>query len=553
MIKRITLLSTAFLFICSIAFGSQVDSLMNVLDQEIIQSKKYQEAREMRIESLKKLYESSASIPDQSYLIISKLYEEYRAYNFDSALHYIDLKIEIAQRLNQLEPLWESKLQLSDILSATGMYKEAQEVLNRIDRTKLTENLLSKYYNSQWLLNDQIWHATRKSDQLPDFEKISFAYKDSLLKTLDPVSFDYKRAKEMQLYEMRDIKGSRAIIAQLLSGMHEGTQEHAVFSYWMAMTYRAEKNLEQEKKYLILSALSDIRYAVKDNASLTLLAMRLFEEKKIDKAYDYIQFSLNDAVFFNAPLRFVEISRILPVINEAYQFKSERQKNLLRTYLFLISFLTIFLILSLVFIFKQMKKLAFARTDLENANLQLNTLNNDLSSMNSRLNELNQDLVESDHVKELYIGHFLSRCSGYIDKLDNYQKMVNKYITARKINELFENTKSSQLIEKELEEFYTSFDTTFLTIYPDFVSQLNSLLNEDDHIVLKKGELLNTELRIFALIRLGVTDSSKIASLLRYSVNTIYNYRVKIKNKSSVPRDDFETMVMKIGTFSKRL
>jgi len=281
--------------------------------------------------------------------------------------------------------------------------------------------------------------------------------------------------------------------------------------------------------------------------------MRLFEEKKIDKAYDYIQFSLDDAVFFNAPLRFVEISRILPVINESYQFKSEHQKNLLRNYLFLISFLTIFLIFSLVFIFKQMKRLSFARTELENANSQLSVLNNNLSSMNSRLNGLNQDLIESDHVKELYIGHFLSRCSDYIDKLDNYQKMVNKYIAARKINELYENTKSSHLIEKELEEFYASFDTTFLTIYPDFVSQLNSLLNEEDRIVLKKGELLNTELRIFALIRLGVTDSSKIASLLRYSVNTIYNYRVKIKNKSSVPRDDFENMVMKIGTFNKKI
>lgn len=551
MIKRIILISSVLLFLSHLVFGSQVDSLLNVLDQEIVLSKKYQEAREMRIESLNKLYESSISIPEQSYLIISKLYEEYRAYNFDSALHYLDLKIDIARKLNSVEPLWESKLQLSDILSATGMYKEAQEVLNRIERNKLPEALLPKYYYSEWLLNDQIWHATRKIDQLPDFEKLSFAYKDSLLRVLDPSSFEYKKAKEMQLYEKGDIKGSREIIAKLLSGLHEGTPEHAVFAYWMAMTYRAEKNLEQEKKYLILSALSDIRYAIKDNASLTLLAMRLFEEKKINKAYDYIQFSLSDAVYFNAPLRFVEMSRILPVINEAYQLKSEKQKNLLRSYLILISFLTIFLISSLVFIFMQMKKLTFARTDLENANLQLNTLNNDLSAMNNRLNELNQQIIESDHIKELYIGHFLSRCSNYIDKLENYQKMVNKFITARKINELFENTKSSQLIEKELDEFYSNFDKTFLTIYPDFVSQLNSLINEEDRIVLKKDELLNTELRIFALIRLGISDSSKIAALLRYSVNTIYNYRVKIKNKSSVPRDDFESMVMKIGTFSK--
>jgi len=551
MVKRLLIISFFFFFLFNVAYSNQIDSLLLVLDNEITQRENYQNTREMRIESLKKLYESSVSLPEQSYLIVSKLYEEYRAFNFDSTLYYIDQKIIISLQLKRIEPLLESKLQLADILSATGMYKESADVLDNIDRSKLPASLNAKYYNSLWLLNNQIWHSTRESEFLPDFKKRSFSYKDSLLSVLDKSSFDYKKAKEMQLFEEGKNLESRKIIESLLSGMNEGTPEHAFFAYRMAMTYKAEKNLEQEKKYLILSSLSDIRYSIKDNASLTLLAMRLYEEKKINKAYDYIQFSLSDAVFFNAPLRFVEMAGILPVINEAYQMKSDKQKKILQSYVFLISFLAVFLISSLIFIFMQMKKLAFARNNLVSANQQLNELNSDLSNMNSRLNDLNRELTESDHIKELYIGHFLSRCSSYIDKLDRYQKMVNKSITARKINELFDTTKSNQLIEKELEEFYANFDTTFLTIYPDFVSQLNSLLNPEDHILLKNGELLNTELRIFALIKLGITDSSKIASLLRYSVNTIYNYRVKIKNKASVPRDDFEEMVMKIGTFSK--
>jgi hypothetical protein len=551
MVKRFFIIGYVLFYFCNIAYSNQIDSLLLVLDNEISQSEKYTTDREMRIESLKKLYYTSRSQPEQSYLIISKLYEDYRGFNFDSALYFLDLKIDISKKLIQPEPFWESRLQLADILSATGMYKEAQDVLIQVNRKMLPPSLLSKYYNSQWLLNDQIWHSTRESNNVPNYKKLTFAFKDSLLNVLDKHSFDYKKAREMQLYESGDVVGSREIIADILEGMQQGTAEYALFAYRMAMTYRSEKNREQEKKYLILSALSDIRYAIKDNASLTLLAMHLYEEKKINKAYDYIQFSLADAVFFNAPLRFVEMARILPVINEAYQLKSEKQKKLLQSYLFVISFLAVFLISSLIFIFMQMRKLSNARIELENANQQLNSLNENLSSMNRRLNELNQTLSESDHVKELYIGHFLSRCSSYIDKLESYQKMVNKFIAAKKINELFNNTKSSQLIEKELEEFYANFDTTFLTIYPDFVSQLNLLLNEDDRIVIKNGELLNTELRIFALIRLGITDSSKIASLLRYSVNTIYNYRVKIKNKASVPRDDFEERVMKIGTFSK--
>lgn len=532
------------------ALAKKTDSLFDVLDSEIAQSAHYQELREGRIQSLKKLYEGSVSSPEQSFIIVSKLCEEYRAYTFDSVLFYLDKKIEIAKLLKDNNLVVESKLQLADILSATGMYKEAGEVINEIERIQLPADLLANFYQSMWLLHNQVWHSTRSSASLPDFQSISAAYKDSLLAQLTVGSMPYLRAKEMQLFEKGDIAGSRKILEEIMKTLHQSTPEYAFFAYRMAMTYRAEKNLEAEKKYLALSAIADIRCAIKDNASLTLLAMMLFEEKKINKAYDYIQFSLADAVFFNAPLRFVEMSGILPVINEAYQLRSEKQKILLQTNLILISFLTIFLIMSLVFIFMQMKRLARARTHLEEANSQLNGLNQELSLMNIRLNALNNQLLESDHVKEIYIGHFLSRCSGYIDKLENYQKMVNKMVVARKFDELFSTTKSSQYIDKELDEFYHNFDTTFLTIYPDFVQQLNSLLHPDERVQLKKGELLNTELRIYALIRLGITDSSKIASLLRYSVNTIYNYRVKIKNKASVPRDDFESIVMTIGAYS---
>ena len=182
---------------------------------------------------------------------------------------------------------------------------------------------------------------------------------------------------------------------------------------------------------------------------------------------------------------------------------------------------------------------------------QLKELNENLNTSNEKLNSLNIELAESNHVKEQYIGNFIGICSNYIDKLDNYRRVVNKQIASHKVAELFEYTKSKSLIDDELKEFYENFDNTFLSIYPNFVEELNALLIEEEHIPLKKGELLNTELRIFALIRLGISDSSKIAGLLRYSVNTIYNYRVKIKNKSIVPREDFENLVMKIGIFTK--
>lgn len=172
----------------------------------------------------------------------------------------------------------------------------------------------------------------------------------------------------------------------------------------------------------------------------------------------------------------------------------------------------------------------------------------ELAVINKQLQSLNSELSEANLIKEEYIAHFLSICSLYIDKMDNYRKQISKRITLGQVAELLKISKSSDIIDNELKDFYLNFDNTFLHLYPRFVQDFNNLLNEEERIILKKGESLNTELRIFALIRLGIDDSSKIANLLRYSVNTIYNYRAKVKNKALGNRDNFEEEVRKIGT-----
>jgi len=171
--------------------------------------------------------------------------------------------------------------------------------------------------------------------------------------------------------------------------------------------------------------------------------------------------------------------------------------------------------------------------------------------MNDQLSGTNTELSEANHIKEEYIGYFLNLCSSYIDKLDDYRKMVGKKLSGGQAAELLKLTKTSNLKEIELEELYSNFDRMFLDIYPDFVDEFNKLLMDNEKITPKKGEL-NTELRIFALIKLGVEDSSKIAKFLGYSVNTIYNYRAKVKNKTKISRDIFETTVRKIGTYTDK-
>lgn len=265
---------------------------------------------------------------------------------------------------------------------------------------------------------------------------------------------------------------------------------------------------------------------------------------------------MEDAAFCNARLRTIEVSQVLPIINEAYRLQREKQQRQMSVYLLCISILALFLILLAFYLRRQMKRLALAKREVGKANEQLKLLNEKLQVLNTRLADsntrlqlTNQNLAEVNYIKEAYIGRFLDLCSTYIGKLDTYRRSLNKKAMNGQTEELFRELKSTQFVEEELEEFYANFDTAFLRLFPDFVQEFNALLAEGEEVMLKPGELLNTELRIFALIRLGITDSNKIAQFLRYSLKTIYNYRTKMRNKARGVRDDFEQEVMHIGTF----
>lgn len=258
--------------------------------------------------------------------------------------------------------------------------------------------------------------------------------------------------------------------------------------------------------------------------------------------------SMADASFYNARLRNVQASKILPVIDRSYQLEKEMQLTKLQQFLWVISLLSLFLVLTIGFVIRQMKKLSKARSEVIKVNNELQKLNAELVDANRQQKLMNDSLTEANRIKEEYIGRFLGLCSAYIDKLEAYRRMLNKKAASGKVDELYKTLKSSQFIDDELKEFYQNFDSSFLNIFPDFVECFNRLLPESEAIVPKQGEQLTTELRIFALIRLGITDSARIAGFLRYSITTIYTYRSKLRNKS-LCRDDFEERVMKIGSF----
>lgn len=550
-IKKLTLLSL-LLFTFLFTYGiNEIDSLLSELDKTMATRAQYDQQKESRLQELKAFLREPGISFGQKYLLQNKLVIEYEPYKFDSLVHYVDVNIRLAEDLKNDEFLNQTRLHLSRILASSGRYKESVDVLEKLDKSKLSEDLVTEYFTCYEMVYTELSFYSRIKEHVNRYANLYKAYNDSLLMYQDSNSELYLSIVEKQLRDVRKLEECRKINSTRLAMTNLGDRTYSIVTFQRSLSYGIEGNTKLEKKYLILSAISDIKASVKDNASLTSLAMILFREGDIKRANRYINFSFEDADFFNSKLRLVEISNILPVINMAFQIKSEQQKSRLRTYLIVISILSLVLALTLLYISKQMKKLAQARNELQSINVQLKSLNSDLQNANNKLVDLNGELSETNHVKEQYIGSFLSICSNYIDKLENYRKVVSKHVSSKKYSDLFELTRPGKLLEVELKEFYANFDYTFLHIYPDFVKELNSLLLEEERIVLKQDEVLNTELRIFALIRLGITDSSKIAKLLRYSVNTIYNYRVKIKNKSAVAREDFETLIGKIGSFSK--
>lgn len=296
----------------------------------------------------------------------------------------------------------------------------------------------------------------------------------------------------------------------------------------MSEIYEKKGDHEKEKQYLAISATADLKKAVKSHIALRKLAILLYKEGDINRAYNYIKCSMEDATFCGARFRIMEISEILPIINAAYDKKVGQEKEKLFRYLILISALSFILVISLLFIWRQLKKLSSAKKSIKN-------MYEDMRLMNENLDELNKKLSESNHVKEEYIGSIFNLCSTYIDKMESYRINLNRNLVSSRMEEVRKMT-GSTLIPDELKEFFGHFDAIFLNIYPNFIDEFNALLADKEKITPKAGDILTPELRVFALIRLGITDSSRIASFLHYSPQTVYNYKLKIRNKLLVSK-----------------
>lgn len=534
-------------FFVSGAFASlNLDSLLNELDKAILNNQTFLQQKMNRITEVNKRLKQVEPISTDCYELNMELYHEYKAFICDSAIHYLDKNIQLARKMNDVNLENTSELALSYLLSSSGMYKEAVDVLDSINRSTLQPQQLVKYYTCFDRAYGELGYYTQHKAVAGYYWQIAQLNKDSLYTLLDPQSDEYLILQETLLRDNQKYADAFKLNDVRLAEAAFGTPQYALVTYHRSLIYNKTGDKEQEMRYLALSAISDIESATKDHASLWMLAKLLYEADDVERAYQYMRFSWNDTKFYNARLRSWQSADVLSLIDKTYQAMIEKQNDRLQLYIVLISVLLFLFLGALLYIYRQMQRLSVARNHLQTANDQLSKLNKDLREMNLCLQSINEELFESNQIKEEYIARFVKLCSTYINKLDSYRRMVSKKLSDGRVADVLKITRSQDAMDAELEELYANFDTAFLHIFPDFVKKFNMLLLPDDQIVLKRGELLNTELRIFALIRLGIEDSSQIAEFLRYSVNTIYNYRSKVKNRAGGSREEFEEQVKAI-------
>lgn len=504
------------------AIFKQLDKVMN--EKNVLQLRK-----EKEIDELKQQLTHSGDVL-KKYRLCGSLFDAYLHYQADSALHYIDLQMDLLSSLRRPELKDELIIDRATVMGVMGMYNEALEQLRQINPRKLGKETLQSYYQTYracygWLAD----YTTNQQEKIKYLKKTDL-YRDSIIASM-PAGIN----RTIVLAEKNIVNDHPDTAMAMLNKILEDTtdlRQKAYIYYTLSEACNIKEDAEQEAYYLALTAIADLESSVREYASLQKLAQLMYERGDIDRAYKYLSRSMEDAVASNARLRFIEVTRFFPIIDKAYKLKEERQRAVSRILLISISILSLFLLIAIFFLYRWMKKLSAMRRDLSIANKQMRAVN--------------KELEETGKIKEVYIARYLDRCVNYLDKLETYRRSLAKLAMASRIEDLFKAIKSEQFIRDERDEFYNEFDRSFLKLFPNFISSFNDLLVEEGRINPKSDELLTTELRIFALIRLGVTDSNRIAHFLGYSLATIYNYRSRIRNKAAGNKDQFEEDVMRL-------
>lgn len=548
-----TALKNTFFALCFLLAGvlqaagsSVVDSLMCHLDSVIAGRERFLAAKEERLALLHdRLREADSD--REIFDVLGRLYEEYHPFNADSAYDISMRQQAVANRIGDSALVMNAMLNRANILSATGMYHEVLELMDSVSVDRLPDYLHGYYYHIMRTGYGRLADYAAFGPEKARYDSLTNMYCDSIMAANPPGTLAHVITMADRLNVSDSPRKAVDVLKEFMESHKLSEHERAICAWTLSEAYARLGDKTNRKEQLLVSAIADMKSSVREYVSLRQLAILLYEEGDLDRAYDFMTIAVDDAAKCNARQRIIELNDTYPKINGIYIDTVREQKRALEWTILIITVLSLILLAMLLYMRKQMLKIARARKETERAYAQLNKLTDELRASNEQLSYANSAIAEISELKDVYIGKYMDQCLVYIEKLDSYRKSIGKLFNSGKSDDLKKLLKSTTVIDDELKLFYDQFDKTFLNIFPTFVEDFNRLLQPDECIIPKKEGSLNTELRIFALIRLGISDSDKIARFLRYSITTIYNYRTKVRNKALGDRNHLEVELMNIG------
>lgn len=538
--NRIPLILVLFVtFFCSCG-RMQTNPLLSELDEVLENKEVYIGYFDDRAEVLRSVLQEQND-QEQIYNINKRLSDVYKSHCFDSALFYLNENKELALDLQDKWKSLETELLIVRCYTVAGYHAEAAEVYSDINEESIPEDLYLLYLKvSHQFYGEMSAYLSSDGSQEEKLQKRN-EFRTKLLATIPEGSYEWCYLKREEV--PAEDKERRAVYSwKMVEDSQVNTHDYARACYFYQEDISDDEELRID--WLIRSSIADVMCAVKDYMSLNTLSKLLFEQGDIERAFRYsADHSMSDAIYFNGRLRQLQISSFFPQIEKAYNIRTDLHMKAMTSLIIVVSCFLVITVLLLIFIAKRQRDIVAVQNKLKASNAEIDERNRELLAINSKLSRLNNQMLEADVVKQEYIALFLSILSENINTTRQYKNHVLKNIRQGNTKLLVDEIESLPTIDEDISEFYKMFDQTFINLYPDFVEKFNGLLMDGAAIVPKGDDILTPELRIFALIKLGITDSSKIASLLHYSANTIYNYRAKTKNKAKGSREGFESAV----------
>lgn len=539
--NRIILFLAMFLCCVFMAHSQGLNSVFKRLDEIIDNRPAYIAKKENALKEMRT--KASYASGKEKFNLYVDLFNEYRVFRADSALHYGEMCEQLAIAHNDQEELQCSQILKAVGLGILGMYNEAHALLDSLGKIYPSNQVL--YYTTMTdIISWQSEFVSNKDVKLM-YRNQSSLYRDSLIAATENELFK-NHNKSISLMG-KDNAQAKTIALSTLQSLPEGHDSIRYIANELALIYSLEEKRDSSEYYYALSAISDMECGVREHSSLNNLTIMLYEDGDIDRAYKYMNQCFADASECIATLRTLEMSQKMPQILEAYHKKIRNNQRVLFFISIIILILAFVIAMDWLRIHRYSRKLRAAQKDILGMNENLKKANEKLARSLQKEKQVRLKLQESNRIKDTYLANYMRDCSCFIDKLDNYRKSLQQLAMRNNTEKLFDAIRSTDFIDKEIDNFYKGFDETFLSVFPTFVEEFNLLLKPEGRIIPSGPKRLTTELRIFALIRLGITDSNDIASFLRHSVKTIYNYRTKMRNMSLGNRNELEEKLKEIG------